>query len=130
MFESARAQLWLRRAFFVSAAFAFVMALLPKPPDLPGGPGDKIQHMMAFATLGTLAAAGWRDRPLAVLFAWLAGFGAAIELFQAIPVLHRDAEWLDWLADMAAAAAALGVVRVALLRRKLASSRARNGSDA
>ncbi len=111
--ESARAQLWLRRAFFVCAAFAFVMALIP-PPDIPGEPGDKIQHMMAFATLGGLAAVGWRERRLVVLFAWLAAFGAAIELFQAIPALHRDAELLDWLADMAAAAMALGVVRAVL----------------
>ena len=106
------------------------MALLPKPPEMPGEPGDKIQHMMAFATLGTLAAAGWRDRPLAVLFGWLAGFGAAIELFQAIPVLHRDAEWLDWLADMAAAAVALGVARLVVSGGKLGSPRPRNGSDA
>ena len=114
MLESARTQLWLRRAFFVCAAFAFVMALLPKPPEIPGEPGDKIQHMMAFATLGALAAAGWRDRALIKLFAWLAGFGAAIEVFQAIPALHRDAELLDWLADMVAAAVALGLVRALL----------------
>ena len=130
MFESARTRLWLRRAFFVCAAFAFVMALLPKPPEIPGEPGDKVQHMVAFFTLGALAATGWRDRRLASLFAALAAFGAAIELLQAIPARHRDAELADWLADMAAAAAALGVVRLALLRRKLASSRARNGSDA
>lgn len=117
MLESARAQLWLRRAFFVCAVFAFVMALLPKPPEIPGEPGDKIQHMLAFATLGALAAAGWRDRTIVRLFAWLAGFGASIELFQAIPALHRDAELLDWIADMAAAAAALALVRWLITRR-------------
>ena len=101
------------------------MALLPKPPELPGHPGDKIQHMMAFFTLGTLAAAGWRSRKLLPLLAGLAAFGGAIELFQMIPVLHRDAEVLDWLADMAAAAAALGLVRFAL-----GSPQPRNGSDA
>lgn len=117
MLEGARAQLWLRRAFFVAAAFAFVMALLPNPPEIPGEPGDKIQHMMAFATLGALAAAGWRKRAILLLFVALAGFGAAIELFQAIPALHRDAEVLDWLADMAAAIGALSVVRWVLNRR-------------
>lgn len=101
----------------MSAAFAFVMALLPHPPEIPGEPGDKIQHMIAFFTLGALAGAGWRDRRLFVLFAGLACFGAAIELFQAIPALHRDAEVLDWLADMFATAVALGLVQMAIRRR-------------
>lgn len=90
------------------------MALLPKPPSLPIETGDKVQHMMAFATLSALAAAGWRERRLAVLFAWLAGFGAAIEVLQAIPVLNRDSDVLDWVADMAATIAALGLTRALL----------------
>ncbi len=106
------------------------MALLPKPPEIPGEPGDKIQHVMAFFTIGVLASAGWPNRPVILLFAGLALFGAAIELFQMVPALHRDAQWLDWLADMAAAAAALGMVRLAIPRRVNASSRARHGSDA
>ncbi|MXO74472.1 hypothetical protein GRI40_04445 [Altererythrobacter aerius] len=112
--DDPRTQRWLRRAFVACVLFAFVMALLPRPPALPGAPGDKVQHMIAFATLGCLAAAGWRDKPVIVLFAWLAVFGAAIELFQAIPALHRDADWVDWLADMAAAAIALFAVRQVL----------------
>ena len=90
------------------------MALLPKPPHVPGEPGDKVQHMIAFFTLASFAAAGWRARTVPTLLAWLAGFGAAIELFQMIPALNRDAEWLDWVADMAAALAALVTVRWAL----------------
>jgi VanZ family protein len=106
------------------------MALLPKPPEIPGEPGDKIQHMIAFFTLGALAAASWRDRTLGQLFAGLAAFGAAIEVFQMVPALHRDAELLDWLADMAAAAVALGLVRLTISRRSIASSRRGTGSDA
>jgi len=78
--------------------------------------GDKVMHMLAFFTLGTLSAAGWRTRSAFVLFAGLALFGAAIEVFQAIPALHRDAEWLDWIADMAAAAVAIGAARLFLRR--------------
>lgn len=110
-------QLWLRRAFFVAALFALVMALLPKPPTLPGEPGDKIQHMLAFATLGAIAAAGWRQRSIAILLVWLAGFGAGIEVLQTIPALHRDGDWRDWVADIMASAAALGAVRALLPRR-------------
>ena len=93
------------------------MAVLPQAPGLPLEVGDKVQHMLAFFTLGALAAAGWRERRLLVLFAALAAFGAAIELFQAIPALHRDAEVLDWLADMAATGTALGLVHLAVRRR-------------
>lgn len=93
------------------------MALLPKPPEFPGQPGDKVQHMIAFATLGALAAAGWRDRPFLRLFAGLAAFGGAIEVFQAIPALHRDADAVDWLADMLAALAAIMLVRLVLPRQ-------------
>lgn len=92
------------------------MALLPQPPALPGAPGDKIQHMLAFFVLGAVAAAGWREVSAVKLFAGLAVFGGAIELFQTIPALHRDADPLDWIADMAAALAALCAVRLILPR--------------
>ncbi len=92
------------------------MALLPKPPSLPGNPGDKIQHMMAFATLGALAAAGWRGQSWWRIFAALAAFGGFIEITQAIPALQRDSQLLDWVADMAAAIAAIWVVRWILAR--------------
>ena len=116
MFEDARTQLWLRRAFLVAAAFALVMALLPKPPTLPGEPGDKVQHILAFLTLGALASAGWRNQPAWVVFAAMAALGGFIEIVQAVPALHRDAQWSDWLADMAAALVAIGTVRLVLAR--------------
>lgn len=106
------------------------MALLPKPPELPGEPGDKIQHMLAFFTLGTLAAAGWRGRGAGWLLAGLAVFGAAIEVFQMVPALHRDAEFVDWVADMGAAAIAIGLARLVVWGASRASSRGRNVSDA
>ena len=93
----------LRRLLFWGAAlFAFVMAVLPHPPELPGAPSDKIQHIAAFATLGVLAAWAYTQSPLLQLLAGLSLFGALIEIVQAIPVLHRDSDVIDWIADTAA----------------------------
>jgi VanZ family protein len=100
-----------RIAFWFAAVFAFVMAVLPHPPRLPGEPSDKVLHVLAFVTLGILAAFGFRARSAWFLFAALAGFGAIIEIVQAIPLLNRDSELADWLADMVAALAALVLTR-------------------
>ncbi|ANY20296.1 hypothetical protein A6F68_01786 [Tsuneonella dongtanensis] len=93
------------------------MALIPRSPTIPIEQGDKVMHMLAFFTLGGLAAAGWRASPALLLFASLGIFGGAIEVFQAIPALHRDADWYDWIADMGAAALAIAAVRIVLPRQ-------------
>lgn len=87
------------------------MASLPRPPAIPGQPCDKILHMLAFGTLGVLAALGFRGLSITRLFLALAAFGGAIELIQAIPMLRRDSEMGDLVADMVAALAALVVTR-------------------
>ena len=91
---------WLPRLlFWVAAIFSFVMAVLPHPPQLPGGIWDKGQHMAAFAVLGLLAAWAFvRTSPLQLIVR-LSLFGAAIEVIQAIPALHRDSDAVDWVAD-------------------------------
>ena len=45
----------LRTIFWTAMVFAFVMAVLPHPPQLPGAPSDKVQHIAAFLVLGALA---------------------------------------------------------------------------
>ena len=88
--------------FWAALLFAFVMAVLPRPPELPGDPSDKVQHIMAFTALTALALAAFvRAGPVRIGL-WLAFFGAVIEAVQAIPALHRDASALDWLADCGA----------------------------
>ena len=106
----------LRMAFWSAAIFAFVMAVLPHPPQIPGTPSDKIQHILAFGILAGLAAAAYRDTPLIPLGIRLSIFGAVIELVQLIPALNRDADWADWVADTAAAAAIL--LLAAAVKRK------------
>ena len=88
--------------FWAALSFAFVMAVLPHPPELPGDPSDKVQHIMAFTALTALALAAFpRTSPVRIGL-WLAAFGALIEFVQMIPALYRDASVLDWLADCAA----------------------------
>jgi hypothetical protein len=93
-----------RAAFWTAVAIAFVMALLPQPPQLPGAPSDKVQHIGAFATLAGLSSAAYPSAPSLRLLAGLSAFGAVIEALQAIPTLHRDADPIDWIADTCASA--------------------------
>lgn len=114
--------LFPRRMIFWSAAlFAFVMAVVPHPPELPGEPSDKIQHMAAFATLGLLGAWAYAGASLLRLLVGLSAFGALIEFVQAIPALHRDSDVKDWIADTLACALVLIGVSLARRRRSAAS---------
>lgn len=99
--------------FWLALTFAFVMAILPKPPALPGNPSDKLQHVVAFVVLTALAATVFRRAHPAVLFLSLATFGGLIECVQMLPALHRDAQLTDWIADSAATLGVLAIVRLA-----------------
>lgn len=100
--------------FWSALLTAFVMAILPQPPALPGNPNDKILHMLAFLVLAGLAAIAYPRLRLVTVFLGLAVFGGAIEVVQSLPVLGRGPSLLDWFADIAAAAVVL--VAVGLMR--------------
>ena len=102
---AARATVW------AAAVFAFVMAVVPHPPQVPGEPNDKVQHIIAFATLALLGSFAYPRTTLTRLLIGLSLFGALIEIVQAIPALHRDSDVLDWLADTAAVIIVLLAVR-------------------
>lgn len=110
-----------RLLFWGAAIFAFVMAIMPHPPELPGEPNDKIQHMVAFATLGLLSVWAYARAPILRLFAGLSLYGAFIELAQAIPALNRDSDVKDWIADTVACGIVLLIV--AWWRRRQTSVR-------
>lgn len=99
----------LRLAFWAATAFTFVMAVLPHPPQLPGAPNDKLQHILAFVTLTGLAVLGWPALARLGLLLALSGFGVLIELVQAIPGLRRSSDWRDWVADTGAILAILAL---------------------
>jgi hypothetical protein len=106
-----RASRSARAVFWAAACFAFVMAIVPHPPAIPGEPSDKVQHITAFATLALIGSFAYPTTALTSLLLRLSLFGAAIEIVQAIPVLHRDSDVLDWLADTVAVALILLLVR-------------------
>jgi len=101
-----------RFLFWSAALFAFVMAALPQPPQVPGAPSDKMLHIVAFACLALLGSAAYPRLSSLKLVIGLSAFGGLIELVQLIPSLHRDTELLDWVADTAAVAAIVLAIHV------------------
>ena len=98
----------MRPLFWLLGSFSLVMALLPKPPSTPIDQfGDKFEHMLAFAVLTVVARLAWPRTPIWIAAVLLSLYGAAIELLQTIPALHRDSDPRDWVADTAAIALAL-----------------------
>jgi VanZ family protein len=86
------------------------MAILPHPPEVPGHPNDKVEHIVAFATLASLGSVAYPRALFVKLLVGLSLFGAFIEVVQAIPALHRDSDIWDWIADTAAVASVLLLV--------------------
>ena len=108
-----------RAVFWAAACFAFAMAVLPHPPEVPGHPNDKVEHVFAFATLALLGVFAYPRALFARLLIGLSLFGALIEVVQAIPMLQRDSDIWDWVADTAAVAVVLTLV---WWRRRAASA--------
>ena len=90
----------MRLLFWLALIFAVIMAELPKPPHLPiDDYGDKIAHVLAFATLAFLAALGFPAANRWRVAERLSFMGAMIEVVQSIPALQRDCDIRDWIAD-------------------------------
>ena len=112
-----------RLAFFAVALLSATAALLPSPEFAPGfAYSDKVQHFAVFAVLAGLALFGFPQAPRRLIVERLSFFGAAIEVLQSIPALHRDCDVFDWATDTAAAA-----VAVLLLVRLVPALRSRAG---
>lgn len=90
-----------RILFLLSLVFTCVMATLPHPPQGLFA-SDKANHMMAFAVLTALHNVGYRHFGVWRRILVMTLVGGTIEVVQSIPSLHRDAEWVDWFADIVA----------------------------
>ncbi|MER8460819.1 hypothetical protein NKH82_29125 [Mesorhizobium sp. M0915] len=103
-----------RIAFFVTLLAVFVLALLPVPRlkefglDV-GFHSDKLNHSIGFAVLMFVGSLGWPGRK-ATLIVFLGLVGIAIELIQGTPVIRRDLDGLDWIADCVGIACGLIIV--------------------
>jgi hypothetical protein len=100
--------IWLARcAFFAALLFTFYSAVIPPTHAVQLVPWDKAEHFIAFYALTGLAVAGFPRGRLWVIAASLSAFGALIEFVQGLPMVHRDRDVWDWVADTLAIIAAL-----------------------
>jgi hypothetical protein len=93
--------------FFAALAFTFYSAVIPPKQAVQLVPWDKAEHFIAFYGLTGLAAAAFPKRNLIAIAVLLSGFGAFIEFVQGLPVVNRDRDIWDWVADTIAIVAAL-----------------------
>jgi VanZ family protein len=121
----------LRIAILLLAAYWLLLVTathIPKVPEpLEFRTSDKVQHLVAYATLAVLAAVTWSLawpfgwRQALVLLALIAAHGVLDEVTQ--PIVGRTADVLDWFADVTGAA--LGLSGFLIARQALRSWRMR-----
>ena len=96
-----------RIAFFAALAFTFYSAVIPPQDAVQLVPWDKAEHFIAFYVLTYLFVLAFPKRNVFVLGLLLSAFGALIEIVQGLPIVHRDRDFWDWVADSMAIASAL-----------------------
>lgn len=104
--------------FFAALLFTFYSAVIPPEHALHLVPWDKAEHFIAFYTLTGLAAAAFPRRHILLIAALLSAFGALIEIVQGLPIVHRDRDFWDWVADTLAIGAALAPMLLVWWRRQ------------
>lgn len=99
-------------AFWTAVAVTLYFALSPAPPELIKG--DKSQHVLAFVVLTALFRWAYPTARWFWILGSLALIGGAIEIAQAIPGLNRTSDFADWIADVAAVALTIVLIRLIL----------------
>jgi hypothetical protein len=99
----------------VTVAFAFA------PPSTGAHilPWDKADHFCAFFAITTAAVVSFPRTPVLWIAVAASALGAGIELVQALPVVDRDCDVWDWVAENIAIGAVVGVVIAASIRRRI-----------
>jgi hypothetical protein len=110
-----------RAAFFAALVFTFYSAVAPASHVLQLTPWDKATHFLAFYGLTGLAIAAYPKRNVFLVGAILSGFGALIEFVQGLPLVNRDRDFWDWVADTAAIVFATAPMLLYWWRRQFVS---------
>lgn len=114
-----RPLLWLSRlAFLAMALFGTFNAIEPGGRATHILPWDKAEHFVCFYALAATGAFAFPRLPAIWLGLALAALGGGIEIVQGLPMVARDSDWKDFVADALAVGAALGPLIVAEWRRQ------------
>jgi len=111
-----------RCAFIGALIFTFYSAVIPPTNAVQLVPWDKAEHFIAFYALTGLAAAAFPAGRLWIIAVLLSLFGALIEFVQGLPIVHRDRDFWDWVADSIAIIAALSPMLLVWWRAKALSA--------
>ena len=116
--------LWTARACLL-AAIGVTLRFAFGPPGAgpPLLPWDKAEHVLAFFTLASLAFVALPRLPVVWVGLGLSLFGAVIEIIQGTPLVHRDCDVWDWVADTVAVLSVMAVLAAARLRAWLVVAR-------
>lgn len=113
----ARLLLWSSRAAFAAALVAGSISAVMPAADTPHVlPWDKAEHFVGFYILAALGAFAFPRLKAVWLAAGLIALGGAIEIVQGLPMVGRDSDVKDWIADTIAVACALGPLIIARWR--------------
>lgn len=117
-FAYGRPLLWLARLAAALATVATLWLAFEPPGDGPGLiPWDKAGHFLSFYVLTILYVLAAPRAPRWAIAGLLVVAGGAIEIVQG--QVGRNAEWGDWLADIAGIAFATLPVWLEALRRRM-----------
>ena len=93
-----------RVLFWLLLGGILAISIMP-PQDAPVVfADDKLNHILAFFTLSFMARILWSRVSSLILFGMLTVFGGGIELLQLAMGFGRDADWVDFAADVLAIA--------------------------
>jgi len=96
------AQTISRMLFWLLLGTILVISLMPATDAPTVFADDKLNHILAFFTLSLMARLLWSRTHAAILFGLLMIFGGGIELLQWAMGFGRDADWMDFAADIVA----------------------------